>query len=281
MTRMGTVMARGKSGSSKRFIRRNAAWIQPTVGHPRPIDGSAATTLTMRAKRMGSEVSGLPGEAAHAERSRAAAGRERSPQPQRVEHFREPMREPGPLQIGKANHRRTQHQTLERAASGMGDAQHDRRSHRMTEPEPGPRTGRPQDFGDEGIEVALVERKIVDMALARILQLSRRPALAAPIERRDREAAIEQLADRLEIFLDEFGAAPEHRDRASNPARRRPARRAQPQSVDCVQRFDDSARRDRIIGRWDERHEGALGARFGVLWRAVARDKAQASATPS
>src|SRR5580704_11891617 len=98
------------------------------------------------------------------------------------------MREPRLLQTGKANHRRTQHQTLERAASGMGDAEHDRRAHRVTEPEPGPRAGRPQDFGDERVEVALVERKIIDMALARILQLPRRPALAAPVERRDREA---------------------------------------------------------------------------------------------
>ena len=229
----------------------------------------------MRAYRTGSEVSGLPSKGPPSTGAERPPGAKAPPNPSEFERLRKPLREPRPPQTGDLDHRRGQHQTLERASPGVGDAEHDRRAHGMTEPEPGRRAGRPQHVADEGVEVALIERKIVDMTLARILQLPRRPALAAPIERRDREAAIEQLSDRLEILLNEFGAAQEQRDRASHPPRRRPARSAQSQTVDRAQRFDDRAGRNGIIGRDDERHEAAL-SEFGVLWRVVAHGKARA-----
>ena len=83
-------------------------------------------------------------------------------------------------------------------------------------PNHGLRTGGPEHLGDESVEVALVEREIVDVPFARVLQLPLGAALAAPVERRDRKAAVEQFADRLEIFLDELGAAAENRHRAAH-----------------------------------------------------------------
>ena len=115
------------------------------------------------------------------------------------------------------------------------------------------------------VEIALVERKIVDVALARILQLSRRTALPAPIQRRDGETAIEQLLDRLEIFLDEFGAPAQDRHGAARSARGNPARRAQLHPVDGASRRDDRSRRDRIVGGGDETHACGSAERAGRL----------------
>jgi len=53
------------------------------------------------------------------------------------------------------------------------------------------------------------------MALGAVTQQPLRQALAAPVKGGDDEAARKQLADDLEIFLDEFGAALEHRHRAA------------------------------------------------------------------
>ena len=107
----------------------------------------------------------------------------------------------------------------------------------MTEPEPGRRAGRPQHVAElEGVEVALVERKIVDMTLARWIASAAAPT--SPWPRQSSAAtekpAIEQLSDRrLEILLNEFGAAQEQRVTVRRTRRDwRPAHSAQAQTVD-------------------------------------------------
>ncbi len=77
----------------------------------------------------------------------------------------------------------------------------------------------------------LVFGEVADMAFARIGQRALGQALPAPVERRDRKAARAQLAHRLEIFLDELGAALEQADRPLAARRRMPARKAQLHAV--------------------------------------------------
>ena len=170
-----------------------------------------------------------------------------------------------PLHAGERDHRRGQHQPVERAAPGARDRQRDRRAHRMGEAEPRLRTGGLEHLGDEGGEVALVEREIVDVPFARILELARRAALAAPVEDRHRKAAVEQVADRLVIFLDELGPAGEDRHRAARAVRRRPAGGAQQHAVGGAQRVDDGAGRGRIERRGNQAHGLKLAGADAVL----------------
>ena len=94
------------------------------------------------------------------------------------------------------------------------------------------------------------------MALRRMGELARGQPLPAPIHGDDDEAARQRLADRLEIFLDEFGAAAENGERSARRARGAPARHAQIDAVDGARHRNDSAGRDGIVGRFDEAHGG-------------------------
>ncbi len=172
----------------------------------------------------------------------------------RVERLDEAAHRARPLHAGERDHRRGQHQSVERAAPGARDRQRDRRAHRMGEAEPGLRAGGLEHLADEGGKVALVEREIVDVSFARILELARRAALAAPVEDRHRKAAVEQVADRLVIFLDELGPAGEDRHRAARAVRRRPAGGAQQHAVGGAQRVDDGAGRGRVKRRGNQAH---------------------------
>ena len=67
---------------------------------------------------------------------RAAAARERPAEPDRVERFDQAARGARPFHAGERDHRRRQHQSVERAAAGARDRQRDRRAHRMGEAEP-------------------------------------------------------------------------------------------------------------------------------------------------
>ena len=83
---------------------------------------------------------------------------------------------------------------------------------------------RPQhDFVDEGLQIDLVVGETPNVALAGIAQRAFRAALPAPVERRHRKAPRAQIADGLEVFLDELGAALKQADGSLAPRRRRPA----------------------------------------------------------
>ena len=58
-------------------------------------------------------------------------------------------------------------------------------------------------------EVVLIFGEVVDVALERIAAKPARSTLPAPIEHRHGKAPAAKLANRLEIFLDELGAARE------------------------------------------------------------------------
>ena len=80
-------------------------------------------------------------------------------------------------------------------------------------------------------------------------------ALPPPVDGRDRKAARAQFAHRLEIFLDEFGAALEQADGALAARRRMPARKAQARRHRCLERAGDNIVGHRIGGDGNEVHE--------------------------
>src|SRR5262249_60431569 len=93
------------------------------------------------------------------------------------------------------------------------------------------RTVREHDVMDEGFEIPDVFVEAADVALARVAQCALRAALPAPVESRDREAARPQVADGLEIFLDELGAPLKQADRTFASRRRSPAAVTELESV--------------------------------------------------
>src|SRR5260370_29497615 len=78
-------------------------------------------------------------------------------------------------------------------------------------------------------------------------------ALAAPVDHRDRKAAVAQIAHRLEIFFDLLGTPGEDADGALAARRRRPARKAQFRTVGGLDGAGDDVFRNRIGGNGDER----------------------------
>ncbi len=98
------------------------------------------------------------------------------------------------------------------------------------------RTVGQHDVVDEGFEVDLVVGESPHVALARIAQRALRPALPAPVDRRDREAARAQVAHGLEVFFDELGASLEQADGALAPGRRLPAGEAKLDPVAGLER---------------------------------------------
>ena len=111
------------------------------------------------------------------------------------------------------------------------DAHHHRAAHRMPEREDRRRAIRQHDLLHQRFDVALVFREVADVALARIGQRALGAALPAPVDGGDGKAAGAQFAHRLEIFLDEFGAALEQAHRALAARRRMPARKADAHAV--------------------------------------------------
>ena len=107
---------------------------------------------------------------------------------------------------------------------------------------------RRQHLAREGDEVALVQREIVDMALAagRASCRSEPPWPRQSIVATARSRR-EQVADGLVIFLDELRASAEQRRRCRAGCSGVPSRRAQPHAVDGDELVLDGAGRDRIV----------------------------------
>jgi hypothetical protein len=183
----------------------------------------------------------------------AAAGREGAAHSQPVER-RDNHPDPAAMvQPVDRDHRRGKRETLKRTISGAGGAKKDRGAHRMRESDPWTRAFALQDLRHEGAQVAFKLRKIVDVSPVGVAQRPVRPALTAPVHRRNGKAAGQQFADHLEIFLDELPAPAEKND-CSDRRRWRPARRSQPDAVGGADIFLNRAGRRGILGRRDQSH---------------------------
>src|SRR6185437_10322948 len=156
---------------------------------------------------------------------------------------------------GKIDHRRGQHHAIEPALAGIGHAQQHRAAHRMRQRKERRRAVRQHHLPHEGLDVDFVIGKAPDIAFARIAQAARRMALPAPIEHRDRETAIAQIAHGLEIFFDRLAAPGEDTDRSLAPCRRRPTRKAQFRTIRRLDRTADDVFRNGIGGNRDKGHE--------------------------
>ena len=66
---------------------------------------------------------------------------------------------------------------------------------------------RMHDLFEEGAQIFVILRKIIDMAFAAVGAGARRAALSAPVEGRDRQSAQAQIVDHFAIFFEEFGLA--------------------------------------------------------------------------
>ena len=134
---------------------------------------------------------------------------------------------------------------------------------------PSPNHGRGQKgvehVGDESGEVAFVKREVVDVGLHPVSELALRAALAAPVEGGDDKIALQQIADGFIVLFDEFAASAEQRDRAARLALGRPARRAQPDPVDCAQFLNDGAARRNVDRRADQMKHLWLGIKARLI----------------
>ena len=222
--------------------------VQPADRRPAETEfRAAATTLAMRANRPGSDVRHFRQRAWRPRFSSRRPGAKAPPRPSassaptRTRAAPRCLTRPGAI-IGEVSTRRSNGQRPARATASSTAAPME-----WQRPNHGRGHDGPRISPTKRVEIALEERKIVDMALAGIPQLSLRTALPAPIHRRDGEAAIEQLPDRLEILLDEFARARPESPRfraerprepsarfAASPRRwREPARRSLPPGSDC------------------------------------------------
>ena len=159
------------------------------------------------------------------------------------------------IDAAELDQRRRQHHAVEPAVAAMRGADQHRRAGGMTDGENRRRAIRQHDLAHEGLEIAVVFGEVAHIALAPIAERAIGQALTAPIERRDRKAARAQIAHRLEIFFDPFGAALQDAHRAATPGRRLPARKAQGHAIGRFEHAGDEIVRNRIGGNRDEFHE--------------------------
>ena len=152
------------------------------------------------------------------------------------------------------DHRRGEHHAFEPAAAVMAGADADGGAHGMPEREDRRRAIGQHHLLHDGFKVGGVFGKIPHMTLVVVGQRTLRHALSAPIKRRHGEPARAQIAHGLEIFLDVFGAALQHDDRAFAPDRRRPARKAQADPVRGLDAAGHHIVGHRIGGDGDEFH---------------------------
>ena len=152
------------------------------------------------------------------------------------------------IDAAELDQRRGQHHAVEPAMAAVRGADENRRAGGMAEREDRRRTIRQHDLAHEGLEIAVVFGKIAHIALASVAERTIRQTLPAPVERGDRKTARAQIAHRLEIFLDPFGATLENAHRAATPGRRQPARKAQADAVGRFEHAGDEVIRNRIGG---------------------------------
>ncbi len=125
----------------------------------------------------------------------------------------------------------------------------------MREDRPGLRQVLGQHPGDDRFQIELVIIEILDMAGPAIAEQALGSALSAPIEARHAKAAREQFIDHLPVFLDEFGAALQEKDRplAACAVHRREEGCAQAIAVARFHALDPVGRKWRTLRRFAER----------------------------
>ena len=134
--------------------------------------------------------------------------------------------------LAECDQRRDQHQTREAHSPVACRPQADQRTGGMGEREMRRRAVGQRHVLHEGFEVVVVFLEAVDMAFHAVAQTPFGPALPAPVERGNGEAAAAQVADGLEVLFDGLAAALHQADGAERLARRRaPAGIAQPDAV--------------------------------------------------
>ncbi len=135
-------------------------------------------------------------------------------------------------------------------------------AHAVAEREPRLRAQRRQDLVAQRDEVSLIDFKIVDMAFARIAELTFGQTLPAPVQCDDGEAAGKQFCDGFEIALDEFGAPRKNHDSATLRWPALPTRNAQVHAILRGQCGDDRAVWDGIGGDADQVQDKALPSQY-------------------
>src|SRR5262245_8015397 len=106
-----------------------------------------------------------------------------------------------------------------------------------------------------GFEISDVIRKIPHITLVTVGERMIRQSLSAPVESCHRKAASAKIANGLEIFLDELGAALQHNHGAFAPRWRRPTRKTQVHPVGGFDRAGYHVVWHRIGRDGDEFHE--------------------------
>ena len=194
-TRIGVSIARGKIGILERAHQAKGG-VQPADRRPaeRRVRRSAATTPACARSARGPRSATLPAKGSSATIFEPPPGAKAPPRPSASSASARAAQRAG------ARSRRARSSARSGPAARTGSGPPARRRAGSPRPWNGtrPNHGRGHDgsrtSSDERVEIALVKREIVDMALARVAQLARRSALAAPVHRRDGEAAIEQIA---------------------------------------------------------------------------------------
>ena len=127
-------------------------------------------------------------------------------------------------------------------------------AHGVAEGEPWFGRERSKDLVLDGREIALIGVEMGDMATPPPRDLAIGLPLSPPIHDDDIETPVEQVADDLEIFFDEFAAAHGDQDRATAVAARDPAGDTEREAIRGPCRGDNGARRDRVSGRLEKVH---------------------------
>ena len=127
----------------------------------------------------------------------------------------------------------------------------------MPECEIGRRAIRQHHLRHEGVEVDGVLREVLDVALVVVGKRAFGQPLAAPVEGHDRETARAQIAHRLEIFFNVFGAALQNDDGAPAARRRLPPAEAQSHPVRGLEDTGQPVIGHRIGGNRDKFHDAA------------------------
>jgi hypothetical protein len=150
--------------------------------------------------------------------------------------------------VDEPDHRRAQHHAVEPSVPVRRRPHQHRGTHRMPEREKRRRTVRQHDFLHEGFEIDVVLGKAAHMALAAVAQPPLGQALPAPIQGRHGKSARAQIADQLEILLDELGPALKNADGALAAGRRLPARIPERHPVGRLQHGGGHAFGRRVLG---------------------------------
>ena len=244
---IGWRMRIAKLGSLRVRMARKAASHQVMVGPPSPSAGSAPKSRRC-AHSAPDRWWNVAGKGAQIEHAGIAARNVHSAEAAEAQDPQQGAGKPRRLHECDPQHRRRENDAVEPALAAGDGANHNGRAHGMSEREIRRRTIRQHHLAHEHFEVEIELGEIAHIALVAVAERALRQPLPAPIQDGDGKAAAAQIADRLEIFFDPFGAARENADRAAAAGRRRKARKADLHAVRGLEHAADGAFGNRIGG---------------------------------